>query len=158
MTFIDPQLASYQTISNVKGPAFFLPLNHVGYPMLVAGGANPSAIFLEGKWKGECFSLMTAEDWQGMAIAGVSIEVDPSSAYAPDDGEKEPLTVIRRGDRLGVMAISKSGHSFTQRVVIQLDGEASGLGVRLGFRRWRIGLRREGEFVTLWETAPAVDE
>lgn len=157
MTFIDPQLASYQAMSNVKGPAFFLPLNHVGYPMLVAGGADPSAIFLEGKWKGECFSLMTAEDWQGMVVAGVSIEVDPSSAYAPDDGEKEPLTVIRRGDGVGVMAILKSAHPFTQKVMVQLDGEASGSGARLGFRRWRIGLRRGNEFITLWEAVPAVN-
>ncbi|WP_342249357.1 hypothetical protein [Sphingomonas sp. OTU376] len=90
-----------------------------------------------------------------MAIAGVSLEVNPASAYSPDDEQKEPLTLVRRGDRLGVLAEYRGRTSFSQRVTVNLDGEPEGQGPRLGFREWRIGIRASDDFLALWEIGPS---
>ena len=85
-----------------------------------------------------------------MAISGVQVEVDWQSAFAPDSNGKQELTIIRRGDSLGVMALLKERSGFPQRVTLGLDGdEQRAVGPRLGFRRWRIVTHLGDERITL---------
>jgi len=124
--------------------------------MIVGCGPDPYAVFLGGKWRGECIALRRAENWEGMAIVGVGVEVDWSTAFRPDSNGKKSLTVIGRGDSLGVMADLKERHGYPQRITVTLDDEErSAEGTRLGFHRWRIVIGQGTEKITLVEIEPS---
>ena len=154
--FVDPRHARYSELRDVVGPALFIPLDRPEDRMIVGCGRDPYAVFLGGKWRGECFTLRRAENWEGMAISGVDVEVDWSTAFRPDTDGKKSLTVIRRGDSLGVMADLKERDGYPQRITVTLDDdERVAEGTRLGFHRWRIVLGRGTEKRTLVEIEPS---
>lgn len=154
--FVDPRQARYAELQEVVGPALFIPLDRPEDRMIVGCGPDPYAVFLGGKWRGECIALRRAENWEGMAIVGVGVEVDWSTAFRPDSNGKKSLTVIGRGDSLGVMADLKERHGYPQRITVTLDDEErSAEGTRLGFHRWRIVIGQGTEKITLVEIEPS---
>lgn len=150
--FIPPTAARYSKLSDAQGPALFTPLDRPEDLMFVGTSDTPYAVFLGGKYAGECFQLKLSENWEGMLIEQVRIEVDPNSAYSPDTDGKKALTIIRRGDAVGIMATLKERGGFAQKVtVLASDAPEDVSALRLGFTRWRISIGDGGDRVTLWE-------
>jgi len=138
LKFVDPMIATYATLSEVRGLALFVPLDRTQDVMFVGGGEEPYAVFLSGAWVGESFQLKAAENWEGMCISGVTVEVDPDSAYSPEATEKQALSIVRRGEFLGLFSLSKRG-GFSQRIAIPINSEEDpSTERRLGFTRWRL--------------------
>jgi hypothetical protein len=135
--FIDPSLGSYAAIKDVNAPSLFVPLGADEGLMLIGGSEHKYAVFLAGKFAGQTRRIGDTDDWAGMAISGIQIEADASTAFAPDGQGKRELALVRRGDMTGVFATFKNG-SFPQNITVEISGEEPQTGMRLGFMRWRI--------------------
>ncbi|AYJ86912.1 hypothetical protein D3Y57_14390 [Sphingomonas paeninsulae] len=80
------------------------------------------------------------ENWSGLHIRGVSIEVDTASAidemyHTPPRG-----AVIRAADKLFLRGVIQTPNSFKEPyTMVLLDGlPVSGEGTKLGFAKWSI--------------------
>lgn len=150
--FLDPKLVRYSELNKVNGPALFISLADRTDQMFVSGGENPTVVFIGGRYAGESFRKLNAENWQGLAIEGVRAEVDVESAYSPDSESKELLTFARRDNLAGPFARQKVDQGFHQTFAADFEGvsESSSSGW-LGFRQWRIVIGEGPEKTILWE-------
>lgn len=151
MTYINPGKVRFARIADVQGPALLIPHERPSDVLLVGSGDEPLVCFLAGQWKGEGFQQRLAENWEGMAIEGVEIVIDPQSLFSPDARDKVPLSAVRRGSSIGIFVRTKSGH-FAQTVTCEIHKDLPGGSddTRLAFAKWKIFLRDGDEAIELF--------
>lgn len=78
---------------------------------------------------------------KGIVISSIAFELDETSVYDPDNGNRILGSLIRTQDRLEIVAKSareRTGQSFC--LAIMADLPPCETGARAGFTRWRVVL------------------
>lgn len=150
-TYLDPQKTRFAKITEIKGPALLIPHERPEDLLFVGGGEDPFACLLTGEWKGEGFRTRTVEDWEGLAIEDVKLEVDLSSVVSPDRGEKRLLTAVRRGTTVGLF-IKHKERGFPQTITCDVSSDlpAGSSDTRVGFTRWRLIVEEGDEKIEIY--------
>lgn len=83
---------------------------------------------------------------KGIVISGIAFELDETSVYDPDNGNRVSGSLIRTQDRLEIVAKSareRIGQPLC--LAIMTDLPPCEIGARAGFTRWRIVLGEHQE-------------
>lgn len=98
-------------------------------------------IVLDGDLPGQAYLVGNDDDWRGILVPSVSLEVDEKSAFDPVGGI-EAGALIREATYLSIGA-SAGQHPRVGRplkIVVTKDLPACGEHEAVGFRRWRIAI------------------
>lgn len=135
------------TLAGITTPAAVIPVEDYGEPFVVVGkGADATACFIGENHTFETMPAVDNQNWKGLAIEGLQVEVDMNSAYSLE--AKHPMigSIVRSGTKLLLVAKARDGHGFQEvrRFPVQDDLPEGADGVSIAFRRWRLVLR-DGE-------------
>ncbi|SNT10040.1 MULTISPECIES: hypothetical protein [unclassified Azospirillum] len=130
------------SLDDVNGLCLVMPRDQHEEFILAVPGNPRTAIYLDGETKFQGFTYTSNDDWQGLIIPGVRIEVDVTSTFNADSGRAPLGAVIRRVDYLAVAVLLKQSGVFGRQINVPV---ASGLqpcaqGCAVGFRKWQIVL------------------
>lgn len=100
------------------------------------------AVFLGDEHRFESFRCDKAENWKGLIIPSVTVEVDECSIFDADNGRLPKGTLLREKERLSLAALGRDSHGFKDEVLVPLvEGlQANREHCRAGFWKWRIVL------------------
>jgi hypothetical protein len=119
--------------------SLMLPLAEHDGEFLIAGSKDaPVAIFLRGEYAFRHFESASSEDWTGLIIPNVAIEVDEGSAFNAPSDRPTPGDVVRRGAELAMCVMRDRGNG-TNLIALASDLPAIG-EMQVGFRRWQVVL------------------
>lgn len=136
---ISPQEFTVGSIGSAAPLSLILPRNQYEETVLVGHiGGEPAAVFLTGQHRFQFFCCAGNDNWTGIVIPGVRIEVDETRIS--DMGSGTPLGCAVRSDtRLTVRA--KSERSYSSTTAVTLHDELSSAGDHsAGFMRWQVVL------------------
>lgn len=98
-------------ICDANGLTLLLPRSKYEEPFLITtAGEAPIAVFLGERYQFEAFECITADNWKGLVIPNVSVEVDEASAF---DTAREYVSygaLVRGGDDLSVAVRMQDDH------------------------------------------------
>lgn len=118
--------------------ALMLPHSRYGETFLVGQeDQGRIAVFIGEAHKFESFICDTADNWSGLIINGVAIEVDESTVFDPDRDDEPLGSIVRRGTELCIYV--RNQHGFGGRPIPLIGGlRALPERHRVGFTRWQI--------------------
>lgn len=141
---LSPEEFIVGTFANAKAGSLVLPRTKYETPALVCeGDGKPVAVLLDGDHAFISFPSGQADQWGGLIVPDVRIEIDESSLYDPDRNIPKIGTVVRREATLVVNTKAENNFGRVARVVIK-----SGLpdcGGSAAFTRWQVVLGRGDE-------------
>lgn len=147
MTYLPLSATRRADLSDVEPIGLLKADGGRGERFLVAGA---HVIFLDGDYRGQGFEQRAAQNWAGLAIEGLELEVDHESVGFGNRTESPLLSIVRRGGAAFVMAMIKNG-GFGQRIGIELgvglpmDGDGE-----VHFTRWRLILPHPGKKIEVF--------
>ena len=146
MKWIPPRFLRPAKLSTVSPVGILLPLDRYDGHFIVAGsGSDVFACFLGEEHRFEGFLAASAEDWKGLAVEGLEIQVDLDSATSLDGSYPRPGSVVRRGSELQlVVTVRNNGFRDTRRVLLADGLPAASDDEQVAFGRWK-AIVREGE-------------
>lgn len=99
----------------------------------------PTAILLSDRFQFHYFSTAGSENWSGLIIPNVSVEVDETTAFDPAYGNSSLGTLVRAATQLSICA--KTEQSFGRhRTVPLLSNLPTTYEGGVGFRKWQVVL------------------
>jgi hypothetical protein len=110
-------------------------------------GRGTFAVFLTGEDRFRFFHYGRPDDEEdahflkGIVISQIAIELDETSAYDPDSGNRALGSLIRTQERLEIIVRSareRVGQTMSLPIITELPGCEA--GARAAFTRWRIVL------------------
>ncbi len=140
---LTPSEFSVGAIADAEALTLLLPRAKGDEPMLVTtAGPQPVAIFLGENCTFEGFECGTADNWRGLLVPNVQIEIEEASVF---DAQREYASygaLVRQGSNLSLAARLQDEHRIHRQHLIPLvTGLATCRGeLSAGFRRWRIVL------------------
>lgn len=155
-SYVPARFLSFAKLSEVVGPAIVFPTTKYAETFLVTAGEGARAMFLEGSSVGMGFQQSLAENWDGMAISNIELEVDTSSMYSLSDGKRKGSLVVV-GSELAVTVQEKGPAGFSQNFLYPVAG-GQPLTVSdnsVGFASWRAIVRDGERTIEVYSTAPA---
>ena len=137
---LKPSEFSAGTLASAKPLSLLLPRGQYEQPFLIgAQDGKGIAVLLsnQGDYRYQAFTTADAHNWSGLIIADVSIEVDETSVYDPNQGNRLG-SIVRSGTILAIAATPESwrGGSHLVPLVEGLPDLAERAGA--GFTRWQI--------------------
>ena len=137
---LKPHEFSAGMLSSAKPLSLLLPRGRYEQPFLIgARDGQGIAVLLsnEGDYRFQAFPNAEAHNWNGLIVAGVSIEVDETSVFDPSLGSRLG-SIVRSGTTLAIAATPESWRGGSYLVPL-VDGLPD-LGDRhsAGFTRWQI--------------------
>ncbi|MGN6374859.1 MAG: hypothetical protein ACTHMG_04820 [Sphingomonas sp.] len=135
MTYLPLSATRRAELSDVKSIGLLKADGGRRERFLVAGA---HVIFLDGDYRGQAFEQRAAQNWAGLAIEGLELEVDHDSVGFGNRTEAPLLSVVRRNAKAFVVGKLTNG-GFGQRLGIDLgiDFPADDEG-EVHFTRWRL--------------------
>ncbi|WAX95746.1 hypothetical protein N7E70_002355 [Aminobacter sp. NyZ550] len=126
------------TLSDAHSLALVLPRRKYEEPFLIGrSGDKRVAVFIGENHAFLHFTYDTSDDWSGLIINGVSIEMDETSIFDPDFDTPPLGSIIRQETQLCICAASERG--FGRLPVVLVDQLApTRERSRVGFLRWQI--------------------
>ncbi len=113
-----------------------------------------AAVFLSERYTYEYFLTASSENWHGLIVPNVRIEVDEKSAFDPTYRSRVG-TIIRTGTRLAIRA--RADRSSSASLVTLEDGLASTGEHKVGFSRWQVVIGDDAFKRVLWQVSlPAI--
>jgi hypothetical protein len=110
---------------------------------------KPAAAFLSGQYEGQYFVTAESDNWYGMIIPNVRIEVDATSCFDPSQGN-QPGAVVRLDTRL---AIRVKGDRSASATYLTLHDELPSVSeYRAGFSKWHVVLGEGFSKRILWSS------
>lgn len=110
-------------------------------------GEIPTAVFLSGQFKFSCHPTSKLQNWSGLVVPSVRIEVDQETAFDPEYG-RSLGAAVRESTLLDVYA--KSERSVGRFDVVSLvSGLPDAINERVGFTKWQVVLGRGPDKRTL---------
>ena len=110
-------------------------------------GRGTFAVFLTGEDRFRFFHYGRPDDEEdayflkGIVISQIAVELDETSAYDPDSGNRALGSLIRTQDRLEIVVRSaRERVGQTMSLTMMADLPACETSARAGFTRWRIVL------------------
>ena len=145
MDYLPAKLLRPSKLDEVSGPAIVLPDPGREETFLVTGEERPYVCFLKGSHIGEGFLKEKAARWGGMAVEGVSFEVDLSSAFKPAVIDQPLGALIRAGTELIILVGTTDHHGFKEatRVTLLSGLPDTSANTEVGFKKWRAVIGEE---------------
>ena len=118
---------------------------------------EPTAILLAGQFAFHFISCAGNNNWQGLIIPGVRVEVDEASLFDPDYSTSALGSVVRSDTRLVIRA--KEERAVRQMTAITLQDDLPPAGnLKAAFTKWQIVIGAGSEKRVLWHTPEANEE
>ncbi|MFC3077683.1 hypothetical protein ACFODL_06235 [Phenylobacterium terrae] len=141
---LSPQEFTVGTFATAKPGSLVLPrAKHEAPALICEGDGEPVAVVLSGTYAFHSFPTGGAENWRGVIVPDVSIELDETSLYDPDHHGHLPGVLVREGTRLMVRGMPQQAFGRSVPVVIHA-GLPDGAG-RAAFTRWQVILGQGDE-------------
>lgn len=116
-----------------------LPIGTYGQTVLVGGTADKRvAVFIEGSTAFRFFKYETNDNFDGLIVPGIELELDETSVFH-DSYVDAPLgTLVRQGAELCIVAYGE--HTFGRGMRVPLVANLPSLQERrsAGFTRWQL--------------------
>lgn len=135
-----PEEFTVGTFASASAGSLILPRNkHEATVIVGLLDEAPTAVFLRDQFQFHYFHTAGSENWSGLIIPNVRVEVDESTAFDPGHGGSPLGAVVRAATELSVYAkMERSfGRSRAVSLVSNLPPTYDG-GV--GFTRWQVVL------------------
>lgn len=126
------------TLADAMPLSLMLPRINYEAAFLIGQDENgPIAIFIGGNHSFQFFNCKNSNNWSGLLIPNVRIEVDEETLFDPDSISAQWGTVIRTDKRL--ILLGKGEHSFGRKYGVTLETDLPlAHNLRAGFSKWRI--------------------
>jgi hypothetical protein len=148
---LSPTEFTIGTYESAKPLSLILP--RAGYEIAaLIGHINkaPAALLLSGQNAFQCFETAGKDEWRGLIIPNVRIELDETSVFEPNQISIPLGTLIRVDTRLTIWA--KRDHSIGSSTSFTLHDELASINeFRAGFTRWQIVIGEGREKRVLWQ-------
>ncbi|WP_066812723.1 hypothetical protein [Sphingomonas asaccharolytica] len=131
------------TIEGITAPALILPRTSYETAALVMK-LDDRLVGIELQREEYLFHAWTAdraEDWSGVIVPDVRIEVDETSAFNPQE-ENVLGAAIRKENQLAILTLHSANRGFQTRFLVPVVSDLPACAKRysVGFRRWQIVL------------------
>ena len=129
------------TLADAEPLALMVTSSRSNETFLIGGdGEQRNAVFLDGDHRFSSFECSTANNWRGMLISGVSLEVDEKSLVDQNRSDVPLGALIREAGVLGILASVQHSHGFKHNAQVRLvDGLPShGGDQQLTFAKWQV--------------------
>lgn len=143
----------------MQAPAVVIQTSKYGAPFLVVGTPeDPKVIFLDGQYRFQSFNRESATNWSGLAIEGITIEVDLSSAIDMSGLGRSAGTMIRRGTILTIAAMTDDAFRHIIEIPVQTGLSDSSEGQSVAFTKWQASIQIGEERYVVWECEISVEQ
>jgi hypothetical protein len=134
---LSPEDFTTGTFASAPVGSLILPRNEREVAAIVGVvDAAPAVVILSGQFQFHFFPTAGAENWSGLIVPGVRIDVDEATAFDPGYGK--PLgAVIRAGAALGVHAKTERSFGRGRTVSLVTDLPAIDEGA-VGYTKWQV--------------------
>lgn len=134
-----PEEFTIGTFASAPAGSLILPRTKYEVAAIVGViGEASTVVILSGQLQFNYFPTAGVENWSGMIVPNVRIEVDEKTAFDPGYG-RPPGSVIRASTFLGIHALSERAYGRTQVVPLVLELPAAAEG-GVGFTKWQVVL------------------
>ncbi len=111
----------------------------------------PVAVFLSGQHAFQYFLATGSNNWRGLIVPNIRVEVDETTVFDPDESRASLGAVIRTDTRIVIRA--KSERSSNSSTGITLYDDLSSAGeFQAGFKKWQVVIGNGPEKRVLWQT------
>lgn len=132
-----PEEFTVGTFKTAEPGSLVLPrTKYEALSLICEGDGEPTAVFLGGAHSFQSFPSGGADNWKGVIIPDVRIEIDETSLYDPDQNGHALGVIVRQETKLVIRTKAENSFGRSTPVVIQ-----SGLPDSKGsaaFTRWQI--------------------
>ncbi|PBB52313.1 MULTISPECIES: hypothetical protein [Mesorhizobium] len=134
-----PEEFTAGTFASAPAGSLILPRNKHEASVIVGllDGA-PTALFLGDRFQFQYFPTAGSENWSGLIIPNVRVEIDESTAFDAAYGNSPLGTVVRAATQLSVYA--KAERSFGHRAVPLVSNLPATYDGGVGFTKWHVVL------------------
>lgn len=135
-----PEEITAGTFASAPAGSLILPRNRYETTAIVGllDGA-PTAVLLGDRFQFHYLPTAGSENWSGLVIPNVRVEVDESTAFDPAHGNSPLGTVVRAATHLSIYA--KTERSFGRHQAVKLASDLPDTdGGGVGFARWQVVL------------------
>lgn len=140
------------TLESTAPLSLLLPRSKYEFCVLVGHGeSSPVAVVLSEQFAYCRLETKGSENWKGLIVPNVRIEVDESSLFNPDQ-EGTPVGTVLRLDTQLVVTAKHEGFLGSTSFIGLYNGLAPTGGQRAGFYRWRVVIGEGLDKRTLWQT------
>ncbi|MER8803556.1 hypothetical protein [Mesorhizobium sp. M0998] len=135
-----PEEFTVGTFASAPAGCLILPRNkHEATAIVGLLNEAPTAVFLGDRFQFHYFPTAGSQNWSGLIIPNVRVEVDESTAFDPAYGNSSLGTMVRAATQLSIYA--RTERSFGRHAAVPLvsnlpatyDGE-------VGFTKWQVVL------------------
>lgn len=135
-------------LSGIKTPAVVLPVGPYDETFVVFGEAGQEiACFMSGQHRFDVMPAVNNENWQGLAVEGLTVELDISSATDTTHSSPPNGSMVRSADRLEMLTIGRtSGFARASRIPVLSGLPVGDTNLAVAFTRWSL-VKRDGERV-----------
>ena len=143
-----PQDFSVSFFGEAVGLSLALPRGKYDDCAIIApAGEGLTAVTLEGDNPFMSFNCTNNTSWKGVLIPNISIEIDETSIFDPEDGGAPLGSLVRATSTLAIVSVSEGGFRRQARVPLVAGLPLCAENFTAGFRRWKIligeGLSRQ---------------
>jgi hypothetical protein len=143
------------TLESAAPLSLLLPRTKYEASVLVGHGENgPVAVVLSGQFAFYRLETRGSENWKGLIVPNVRVEVDEGSLFSPDHEGNTLGAVLRLDTRLVVSAKDERYTGRAAFVCIYNDLAPTGEH-KAGFRRWHVVIGQGTDKQVLWQTPEA---
>lgn len=104
--------------------------------LICEGDGEPTAVFLGGAYSFQSFPSGGADNWKGVIIPDVRVEIDETSLYDPDQNGHALGVIVRQETKLVIR--TKAEHSFGRSTPVVFQSGLSESKGSAAFTRWQI--------------------
>jgi len=97
-----------------KGLTLILPRRSSDEPVLVTGAPGEKLAVYLGQHKFSACPCGDSDGWKGLVITGVSIELDETSLFDPDQEDAPLGALVREGTGLNIIAKIRDRHHINR--------------------------------------------
>lgn len=134
---LSPEEFTVGSFKTAKPGSLILPRTpYEALALICEGDGEATAVFLAGQHTFHSFPSGEADNWKGLIVPDVRIEVDEASLFDPDQNHHVLGAIVRSGTKL--MVRSKAEHSFGRSVPVTIQSDLPDGSGSAAFTRWRI--------------------
>lgn len=135
-----PEEFTVGTFASASVGSLILPRNkHEATAIVGLIDDAPTAVFLGDRFQFHYFPTAGSENWSGLIIPNVRVEVDELTAFDPAYGNSPLGTVVRAATQLSIYA--KTERSFGRHGVVPLVSNLPATyNGSVGFTKWQVVL------------------
>ncbi len=150
---LSPEEFTVGTLGDAQPLSLILPRKAYEATMLVGWRDDePTAVILSGQYAFHYFPSVGNDNWKGLIVPKVRIEMDEASLFDPNEASGKLGDLIRLDARLAIRA--KSENSYGPSAAVTLYGDLPPAGEwRAGFSKWQVVIGEGANKRILWQTS-----